>query len=309
MTGGDAPSTPPPAGSAPRLVGVVGRSRHPDLPDVLGRLAVFAGERDLELCWEEPLLEWVPSGARCLDVDVEPPDLLLTLGGDGTLLRGAREVVRHEVPVLGINLGRLGFLTSAPAPELERALERVLAGDHVLDRRLTLQAEILHADGSSSGPFIALNDFVVHKGGVARVTRLDISVGEGEREDEVGSFSGDGLILATPTGSTAYSLSAGGPIIVPSVECIVVTPICPHTLAVRPMVVPPGDRVTVRSLTGEEELVLTVDGQEGVALARDDTVVVRRSALRVPLVRFRGHTYFSTLRRKLKWAVRAGDGG
>ncbi len=307
MSGGGSEPPSPPPGAPPRLVGVVGRSRHPDLPAVLERLAAFGADRDLELRWEESLLEWCPPGARALDAAAEPPDLLVTLGGDGTLLRGGREVVREEVPVLGINLGRLGFLTSAPVQALESALERVLAGKHTLDRRFTLEAEIVQEDGSRSDPFIALNDFVIHKAGVARVTRLDVSVGEGEREDEVGSFSGDGLILATPTGSTAYSLSAGGPIIVPAIECIVVTPICPHTLALRPLVVPPADRVRVRSFESAEELVLTVDGQEGIPLAAGDAVVVCGGRLRIPLVRFPGQTFFSTLRRKLNWAVRRGE--
>jgi NAD+ kinase len=146
---------------------------------------------------------------------------------------------------------------------------------------------------------------VVHKGGVARVTRLDLLVGTDGNEDEIGSFSGDGVIVATPTGSTAYSLSADGPIIDPSMECIVVTPICPHTLAVRPLVVPAEDRITIRAQKRSETLFLTVDGQVGRELSAADTVVVQRGDARIRLIRFPGQTFFSTLRRKLNWAVRS----
>ncbi|NIP58265.1 MAG: hypothetical protein GWM92_08360 [Gemmatimonadetes bacterium] len=144
---------------------------------------------------------------------------------------------------------------------------------------------------------------------MARVTRLDLFVGEGKAEEEIGAFSGDGVVLATPTGSTAYSLSAGGPLIVPTVECIVVTPIAPHTLAVRPLVIPSGEVVTVRGLEreeSEESLVLTVDGQVGRRLANGDEVRVRRSPVAVSLVRLPEQSFFSTLRRKLNWALRTG---
>src|SRR5690606_2527592 len=151
-------------------------------------------------------------------------DLLITLGGDGTLLRGARSVAPHRIPVLGVNLGYLGFLTSTAPSELAAALDRVLAGAYWLDRRFTLEARVLR-DGNPVGPsYVALNDAVLHKGGFARVVRLAVYVGQ-ERA-EVGSYSADGVIISTPTGSTAYSLSAGGPIVVPSVDCILATPIC-----------------------------------------------------------------------------------
>jgi NAD+ kinase len=214
----------------------------------------------------------------------------------------------RDVPVLGINLGHLGFLTAAGEDEVEDALGRLTTGDFLLDRRFTLKATVVSPAGESlGGAFVALNDFVLHKAGVARVTRLDLSVGLGAHQDEIGSFSADGVIVATPTGSTAYSMSAGGPIVVPSVECIAVTAICPHTLAVRPLVVPVDARIRIRAVDRPEDLVLTVDGQEGEVLHGGDSVVVERGDVEIPLVRFPGQSFFATMRRKLNWAIRSAE--
>ncbi len=158
--------------------------------------------------------------------------------------------------------------------------------------------------GAPRDRFLALNDFVIHKGGMARVTRLDLLVGEGAEREEIGRFSGDGVVLSTPTGSTAYSLSAGGPIVVPGMGCIIVTPICPHTLAVRPLVISARETVTVKPLDRAGSLVLTVDGQAGTELEQTESVIIRQAAARVHLIRFPGQTFFSTLRQKLNWAIR-----
>ncbi len=286
----------------------MGQSGYGALTDVLGRLAGFAESQGFELFVEDGITSLCPSAAGVLDPSASDIDLLVTLGGDGTLLRGARTVARREIPVLGINLGHLGFLTSTAAPELESAFAHLRDGTYALDRRLTLEGHVRHPDGSVGAGFLALNDIVVHKTGVARVTRLDLSVGEDGEWDEIGSFSGDGVIVSTPTGSTAYSMSAGGPIISPSVDCIAVTAICPHTLAVRPVVLSARERVMVRALERTDELVLTVDGELGMPLGADDAVVVGKGDVRVSLVRFPGYTFFSTLRRKLNWAVRSPRG-
>ncbi len=291
-----------------RRIGVVAKSRHEELDVILDRLHDFARGRDVELRFEAAL-DGPGSERPPLDLDGDPVDLLLTLGGDGTLLRGARMVAGRDVPVLGINLGRLGFLTSVAGEDFEASLARIFDGHYEVDRRFTLEARVVHADGREGESFLALNDFAVHQAGVARVTRLDLFVGRGPDREEIGSFSGDGVVLATPTGSTAYSLSAGGPIIVPSVECIVVTPIAPHTLAVRPLVIPAAEQVTVRGLERSESLVLTVDGQVGRELAAGDEVRVRRSDVQIALVRLPGQSFFATLRRKLNWAARSGNRG
>jgi NAD+ kinase len=278
------------------------------LEPVLHRVRRFAEDRGIKVYYEEQTLPHVPGEGALLDLDGERVDLVLALGGDGTFLRASRLVAAQDVPVLGINVGHLGFLTSASEDQVEAALAQVAEGEFLLDPRFTLSATVLTSEGTPRASFMALNDFVVHKGGMARVARLDLHVGDGPERDAIGSFSADGVILATSTGSTAYSMSAGGPIIVPEMECIVVTPICPHTLAVRPLVVPSHLRISVRGLGRSEDLVLTVDGQEGTRLAPGDEVVVEKGRATVPLVRFEGQTFFQTLRRKLNWAIRSGLG-
>jgi NAD+ kinase len=281
----------------PRRVGVVGHSSYAALHETLGRLKRFAAGAGVSLAFEDRLLAQVPDGARLTPEACAELDLLLTLGGDGTLLRGARMVIGAGVPVLGINLGHLGFLTSASPGEMEAALAGWLAGDSELDPRMALEVHAEDGEGRPGRRHLALNDAVIHKGGAARVIRLHVS---GLR-DEVGSYSADGIILATPTGSTAYSLSAGGPIVSPTVDCIIATPICPHTLGVRPLVLPAHETVTVEVLSASEELMLTLDGQDSEPLAAGQRVIARRAPEPVRLVRLPGQSFFSTLRRKLRW--------
>ncbi len=289
-----------------RRVGVVGKPGHAGLAPALERLSAFASQHGIELLWDRTTLPLAPQGSGS-PLDQGPVDLLMTLGGDGTFLRGAWIVAGRDVPVLGVNLGRLGFLTSLAEDDLEEGLTSILEGRYVLDWRSTLEAVVLRGAEGAGDRFLALNDIVVHKSGVARVTRLEVSVGEGADHDEIGRFSGDGVIVATPTGSTAYSLSAGGPIISPALECILVTPICPHSLSYRSLVLSPVRPVTVRSLDPSEELILTVDGAVGRHLYPGEAVVVWPGKARIPLVRLEGQTFFSTLRRKLSWAARPVD--
>jgi NAD+ kinase len=288
-------------------LGVVARLSHPRLGETLDRLRRFADEHGLELLFEKAIDESVPPGTESLGIQDRAPDLVVSLGGDGTLLRASRMVAGLEVPVLGVNLGRLGFLTAAAEGELESALERLLHREYILDRRFTLKATVRDAQGSAGTTHHALNDFVVQQAGMARVTRLTMAVGPPGSSEQIGSFTGDGVIVATPTGSTAYSLSAGGPIIVPRMECMVVTPICPHTLAVRPLVMPADERIIIGGVDRNVSLLLTVDGQEGREVEPGGAVVVEKGDLVIPLVRFPGQTFFSTMRRKLSWATRPGS--
>lgn len=283
-----------------RKLGIIGQRRYANLPAALESLTALAADLDLELFIDEGLSDLLPDAAPFRAGDV---DLLLTFGGDGTLLSGARMVAPHDTPVLGVNMGHLGFLTSIYADELESSLRRVLEGDVWLDRRMTLEAQVTTAEGGMEDPYICLNDAVLHKGGFARVIRVAVYVGA-DRE-EVGTYSADGIILATPTGSTAYSMSAGGAIVEPSMECILATPICPHTLAVRPIVVPSDSQVTIEVQEHSQEVVLTIDGQEGEPLNPGDRLTVRKSDAVVSLVRFPGQKFFNTLRRKLNWGVHA----
>jgi NAD+ kinase len=279
-----------------RRIGVAGNARHTSIRDTIIDVRRTAEEAGAEVFIEEQLTDYAPG----LPVfDPRDIDLLITLGGDGTLLRGARLVAANHTPVLGVNLGHLGFLTSVPIAELVAHMHTLFAGDFWLDVRSTLEARVIDVNGATGDRFIALNDAVLHKGGFARVIRLAIHVGT-ERQ-EVGTYTSDGIILATPTGSTAYSLSAGGPIVVPSLDCILATPICPHTLVVRPLVLPMDLEVAVTPLAGVEEVILTVDGQDGAELRPGDQLVVRRGEPTVRLVRFASQNFFATLRRKLHW--------
>lgn len=279
-------------------IGIVGQTRGSAMEAAAGVMGILAAEHGLEL-YPEPGLEDLFESSG--DFSPERIDLLVSLGGDGTLLRGARLIAAHHTPVLGVNLGHLGFLTSVRADQLEQAFVALRGGEYWLDTRFTLEARVLGADGSDTARYVALNDAVLHKGGFARVIRLAVFVGE-DRE-EVGEYTADGIILATPTGSTAYSLSAGGAIVAPSMECILATPISPHTLAIRPLILPAETPIEVEIREPSTEVVLTVDGQEGEALVKGERLVVNRGEATVPLVRMHGQSFFSTLRRKLHWGA------
>lgn len=293
---------------APRRLGVVARERREGLERLLDRVRHATEARGMEVRFEREIADYAP-GAAPLDLQGDPVDMILSLGGDGTLLRAARMVMPYGVPLLGVNMGHLGFLTTAGDAELESVLDRLRSGEYFLDHRVTLQAWVLDDAGREVDVHHALNDFVVHKADVAaRVTRLDLWVEGGQRREEIGSFTGDGVILASPTGSTAYSVSAGGPIVHPQMDCFVVTPICPHTLALRPLVVPASRKVTIRAADPDQNLILTVDGQEVRGLGPGEAVRVERGDHEINLVRLPGQTFFSTLRRKLAWAARSADG-
>jgi NAD+ kinase len=223
-------------------------------------------------------------------------DLVVVFGGDGTLLSMARVVAGRRASLLGVNLGTLGFLTEVPVAELLPTLSQVLAGRYTVDRRMMLEARVVRR-GRRLPSLSLLNDIVINKSALARIIDLSISV-DGR---PVSLYKADGLIVSTPTGSTAYSLSAGGPIVDPSLQAIVLTPICPHTLTNRPIVLPDSSRIEVRLDTPDEDVYLTLDGQVGVPLQCGDVVRVRRAAGWLRLVQPLERDYFAVLRRKLKW--------
>jgi NAD+ kinase len=226
-------------------------------------------------------------------------DFLLVLGGDGTLLSAARALREHTIPILGVNLGGLGFLTSVTLDELYPVLAQVIAGNYRTNDRMMLQATISH-DGKVIGPHFALNDAVVNKSAIARMLDLDVYVDQ----NHVGRYRADGLIVATPTGSTAYSLAAGGPIILPDLDVLVITPICPHMLTNRPLVIPGASQVGVDCSPADEPAYLTLDGQTGAQLGLNHRVTITKSEYKVRLVRPVDKTYFEILRNKLRWGER-----
>jgi NAD+ kinase len=273
-------------------LGVIGNLRYEGLPAVLESLIAIAPALRITPVFEPELRELTVAG-ELLD-DPSRIDALLTLGGDGTMLRGARLVAGRQIPVLGVNLGRLGFLTACAREDMELALERLAAGDYLVQQRMTLEAwTTRHAEPK----WRALNDVVLHKGGFARVFTLRASV-NGEL---MSTYAADGVIISSPTGSTGYSLSAGGPIVVPTVESLILTPISPHTLAIRPVVLPPHAEVSVQVDVGPDELLVTIDGQVGATFFPGDTLSVRRAERPVLVVTFRDGTFFSRMRRKLGW--------
>jgi NAD+ kinase len=280
-----------------RKLGVIGNTRYPGLADVLSSLSSFAPKHGYELIYEDALHSFAP-GAPLISA-ADELDFLITLGGDGTMLRGARTVAGLNVPVLGVNLGRLGFLTYCGVEEMEWALQHMARGEYEAQQRMTLVVHAVDDDGKEKDSWVAVNDVVVHKGGFARVVRLRLQV-DGE---PIATFAADGLVVSTPTGSTAYSLSAGGPIVLPSLDAITLTPISAHSLALRPLVIPPAMRVEIDAEDGTEaeELLVTVDGQVGTTLAHNERLVVARSDAPVIFVRFFGSTFFSRLRAKLGW--------
>lgn len=293
-----------------RRIAIVGRegSGPKRIRAAVGEITAVARDFEASVAVEPALTALVP-GVTPVDPKRDDIDLLISLGGDGTLLRAARSVFGRDIPVLGINLGSMGFLTSVSEEGIGAGLRQVLGGRYTIEARRTLEAEVRSPGGEVRESYRVLNDVVVHNAGAAQVLLLDLWVGPQDDLDEIGSFSGDGVILATPTGSTAYSLSAGGPIVVPEMNCFLVTPILPHTLAVRPLVVAGKEEITVTALDRREPLFLTADGQEGGPVGHLDRVVVRMGAVMIPLVRLPEHSFFATLRQKLNWAARPLDGG
>jgi len=268
-------------------LGVVGHRGYDELPGVLRTLKELAPALGLELHYEQELFEIANDGHRL--GDPSKLDALLTLGGDGTLLRGARIISPHGVPILGINLGRLGFLTCCNADQLSNALMRFARRDFVAESRMALEARVFDTKGVERQQWIALNDVVLHKGGFARVVSFRVAA-DGE---PIATYGADGIVLSTPTGSTAYSLSAGGPVVYPTLETIVVTPVSAHTLATV--------EVTLHTDAVAEELLVTVDGQVGTTFSSGEMLSVRRAERGVLIVRFPGTSFFTTLRQKLAW--------
>ena len=275
-------------------LGVVGHLGYSDLPAVLRTLGDLAPALNLELCYEEELYN--VAGGNRLD-DPSGLDALLTLGGDGTLLRGARIISPHPVPILGVNLGRLGFLTCCNADQLSNALMRFARRDYVAESRMALHARVIDVRGADRRSWIALNDVVLHKGGFARVVRLTVTA----NGEPIATYGADGVVLSTPTGSTAYSLSAGGPVVFPTLESIVVTPVSAYTLVIRTVILPATAEVTLQADAGPEELLVTVDGQVGTSFLSGETLTVRRADRGVLIIRFPGMGFFTTLRQKLGW--------
>jgi NAD+ kinase len=278
-----------------KTLGVIGHRGYSGIPEVLRTVLHVAPEIGYKVAFEGELYGLVEGGE--LMTSPAQADVMLTLGGDGTVLRAARFIAGQNIPIIGINLGRLGFLTCCSVEGLESSLRAMAAGEHSISSRMALEVIALDSRGNQRQSWLALNDSVLHKGGFARVMRLRVFV----NGEPIAAYAADGIVISTPTGSTAYSLSAGGPVVVPTVESIILTPISAHTLAVRPLVLPPDAEVRVQADDAPEELLVTIDGQVGTTFSGGETLLVRRAPHQVSFIRFPDTTFFTRLRRKLGW--------
>lgn len=224
-------------------------------------------------------------------------ELIISLGGDGTLLRAARLSASTDIPVFGVNLGGLGFLTQIGINDLEKSLEKLYQEKYFLDERMMLDGSVKRK-GKEIKEFTALNDIVIGKGAFARIICLATYV----NDDYVITYSADGLVISTSTGSTAYSLSAGGPIVNPGINSMILTPICPHTLSARPLIIGENDQVRITLESNEEEVMVTIDGQEGFILEPEDEVIVKKSSHKARLITFKEKSFYAILREKLRWS-------
>jgi NAD+ kinase len=285
-----------------RTVGIISRPRREDIARVVPPLITWLRDHGAEVVCDSETGECIGPLTRQIRRREELPrcsDLLIVLGGDGTLLSAARLAADRQVPILAVNLGGMGFLTTVPQDELYQILEEIFSGEHRVSERVMLEAEIVRG-GTVVRRQIALNDAVLNKAALARIMDVALRV----NGEYVTTYKADGLILSTPTGSTAYSLAAGGPIVYPTVEAFVVTPICPHTLTHRPLVIPDSASIEIDFKAEDDAVFLTFDGQIGIELAREDHIVVRKASQKLRLVLPAKKSYFEILRNKLKWGER-----
>ena len=281
-------------------IAVIAKPQKPELTTLLPELTAWLEQHGYMLALDEHSAAYLGQQGMVREAMPELcPELVIVLGGDGTLLSAARAFARTDTPILSVNLGSLGFLTEVPRSELYRTLEAWREGSCKVDQRSMMHAELLR-NGEVYKAWDALNDVVISKGAIARMGDYCVEL-DGQF---VASFRADGIIVSTPTGSTAYNLAANGPIVMGSVNAMIITPICPHLLTIRPIVVPGDTEVRVRVSGIPDQTYLTVDGQEAVELTLNDQLRCGPSRFRVRLVRLGEHGLFSVLRSKLKWGER-----
>ena len=286
---------------ANKRVAIISKPGRPELATLLPRLKQQLAQSGYSMVADRESSLHVQGVQICERSEMAActPEFAIVLGGDGTLLAAARAVSGSGIPILAVNLGSLGFLTEVRVEEAESALAAVLEGRCVREKRTMLECEHRRRE-QNIGNFTALNDVVIAKGAIARLLSVEIKV-DGEF---VADYAADGVIISTPTGSTAYSLAAGGPVLVPAVNAFIVTPVSPHALTHRPLVVPDSSAIALLVKEGAEEVILTIDGQTPVDLLKGDEIVCRRSERHVELLRLPGRTFFEVLRTKLKWGER-----
>jgi NAD+ kinase len=283
-------------------IGIIGKTHKKETFDVAKKLSEWLQKRGVEVYVEKELGAEVGHTNSVSRTELpELVDMILVFGGDGTFLGVSRLVCKYNIPILGVNLGGLGFLTEITLDELYPMMEYILSGKYEVEKREMLYAAI-QRKAERVGNYVVLNDVVVNKGAVARIIDLAIYI----NGSHVTTFKADGIILSTPTGSTAYSLSAGGPIVYPTLPLTIITPICPHTLTDRPLVVSNETTVRVKVLTDTPDIYLTLDGQVGVNLRMGDVIEIGKANTSVRLIKSPFRDYFTILKTKLMWGERYG---
>lgn len=282
-----------------KKVGIIAKTNKKEAIDTISVLVPWLNERGIETVLDRDAAKEVGIKSDILREDVpKMSDMIIVLGGDGTLLYAARVVGDSEIPILGVNLGSLGFLTEVALPELYNTMEKVISGDFRLEERMMLKTRVENDDGVNE--FSVLNDMVINKGALARIINLKVNINGAY----LTTYNADGLIISTPTGSTGYSLSAGGPIVYPSLSTIIITPICPHTLTNRPILIPDDSVIEISLVSGDGNVFVTLDGQVGVDIKEGDRVIMSRSERKVYLIEPPERDYYDVLRTKLKWGGR-----
>jgi NAD+ kinase len=289
-----------------KRIGIIAKQNKPEAVPIVRSLVDWLRPKKIEVYIEKGIGELFHpplTGPHLNSVGREDipaqVEMMIVLGGDGTLLSVARLVRDRKVPILGVNLGGLGFLTEITLEELYRVLEKVVQGDFFTNERVVLSASVIRR-GERLTEFTVLNDAVINKGALARIIDLETTI----NGEYLTTFKSDGLIISTPTGSTAYNLSAGGPIVYPSLHCTIITPICPHTLTNRPIVIPDDVEIQATLKTKQQEVILTLDGQQGFTLEFEDVVEVKKAEGHILLIQSPYRHYFELLREKLKWGER-----
>jgi NAD+ kinase len=279
-----------------KKIGIVTKRRSPEAAEAVRDLIEKIDTKKYRIFIEKDTASMLKLKGYTRETICAKVDILIVFGGDGTLLSAARFVGKRGIPILGVNLGGLGFITEVPHNEFkEDVLNRVLSGRCKIEERIMLTATV-QRKGKRVAQHTALNDIVINKSALARMAELDIMI----NKQDVTTFRADGLIVSTPTGSTAHSLSAGGPILYPTLESFVITPICPHTLTNRPIVLPDNFLIDVRIKSGKD-VYLTTDGQVGFSLKVDDTVRIKKAEYKTKFITLYDRDYFKILRNKLKW--------
>jgi NAD+ kinase len=280
-------------------VGIVVKPNQDNAKESLSLLVDFLNSKKISFAVDPVGAEILPQKTKVFDRDELPKEsnLIVVLGGDGTLLSIARRIPPLKTPIMGINLGRVGFLTEIPVGDMIETLKIYLSGEKLVQERMMLKASLFRK-GKEVSSYHCLNDAVVAKSALARIVQLKVSALSGLFAD----VFADGLIVSTPTGSTAYNLAAGGPIIMPQMKAFVLTPLCPQTLSLRPTVVSGDEKIEITIMSDSEEIFLTADGQRGIPLIPTDKIMVKKSPYTIRIVQNPKRDYFSLLREKLGWA-------